>query len=151
MPCFEGLFLDSCNKLVLDLLFTLAFWHGYAKLRLHSDSSLRVLEGATKVFGTLIRKFKSTICPRYKTKLTPREQDARTRRQTKSKGKGKGKAKGIQQTESAVEYVFNICTYKMHAMGDYPSTIQRMGTTDNFNSQNVSISSICTVTDYVLG
>ena len=76
MPCFKGLFFKTCDDLIQDLLFTLAFWHGYAKLRLHSDSSVRVLEGATTVFGNLIREFKNIICPRYKTKPTAREQQA---------------------------------------------------------------------------
>lgn len=124
MPCFEGLFFESCDSPIQDLLFTLAFWHGYAKLRLHSDSSVRVLEGATSVFGTLIREFKNVVCPRYKTKLTAREQQARDRRKKGS--------------HSAVEYVFNLSTYKLHAMGDYASSIPVFGTTDNTNAQNVS-------------
>lgn len=128
MPCFEGLFYESCNDLIQDVLFTVAFWHGYAKLRLHSDSSVHVLKGATTIFGTLIREFKNIVCPRYKTKLTAREQQARDRRKKGS--------------SSAADYVFNISTYKLHAMGDYALSIIDFGTTDNHNAQNVGSHSL---------
>ncbi len=34
--------------------------------------------------------------------------------------------------------VFNMCTYKVHALGDYFATIARYGTTDNYSTQVVS-------------
>jgi hypothetical protein len=36
----------------------------------------------------------------------------------------------------------NLQTYKYHALGDYPNTIRRMGTTDNYSTQPVSITFI---------
>ena len=133
MPCFEGLFFESGNDLIQDLLFTLAFWHGYAKLRLHSDSSVHVLKAATSVFGDLIREFKNAVCPHYKTRLTAREQQARDRRKKTS--------------STAAEYVFNISTYKLHAMGDYALSIVDVGTTDNYNAQNVGALFFCSLCD----
>ena len=32
---------------------------------------------------------------------------------------------------------FNLRTYKLHALGDYPQTIRKHGTTDNYTSQRV--------------
>jgi hypothetical protein len=129
MPCFEGLFFETCDSTIQDLLFTLAFWHGYAKLQLHSSSSVQALEGATRVFGMLIRKFAKVICPRYPTKLTPCEQAAKARRQAKKHAGS--------NTNSALDYAFNISTPKLHAMGDYPSSIRFFGTTDSYSPQNV--------------
>ena len=34
----------------------------------------------------------------------------------------------------------NLTTYKYHALADYPNTIRRYGTTDNYTTQTVSIS-----------
>ena len=31
----------------------------------------------------------------------------------------------------------NLATYKYHALADYPDTIRRFGTTDNYNTQTV--------------
>ncbi|KIK32452.1 hypothetical protein CY34DRAFT_45100, partial [Suillus luteus UH-Slu-Lm8-n1] len=37
IPVFEGLLPKEHNGIVLDMLFDLAAWHGYAKLRMHTD------------------------------------------------------------------------------------------------------------------
>lgn len=44
IPCFEGLLPSPHNEMVLDLLFISAYWHGLGKLRMHTDSSLEVLD-----------------------------------------------------------------------------------------------------------
>ncbi|PBK66617.1 hypothetical protein ARMSODRAFT_890332, partial [Armillaria solidipes] len=54
MPCFEGLFPNTLNKLVLDLLFDFACWHVNAKLHMHTNMSLLVFEKWTSVLGTLM-------------------------------------------------------------------------------------------------
>jgi len=48
-------------------------------------------------------------------------------------GNGKNKA----QT-SKLQKFFNMCTYKLHALGDYVAAIARYGTTDNYSTQVVS-------------
>jgi hypothetical protein len=54
MPCFEGLFSPACEKVILDLLFILATWHGFAKLRMHTTSTLDVFEAVTKGLGKVL-------------------------------------------------------------------------------------------------
>lgn len=39
--------------------------------------------------------------------------------------------KSMQTTESRRTHVFNMLTYKLHALGDYVEAIQMYGTTDN--------------------
>jgi hypothetical protein len=38
------------------------------------------------------------------------------------------------------EQTFNLETYKTHALGHYPSTIRRFGTTDSYSTQTVEFS-----------
>jgi hypothetical protein len=81
--------------MVMDLLFTMAHWHGLAKLRMHSDLTLEILDKLTTDLGDRFREFKAKVCPAYKTQELDREVDSRSRRQTKeaSKRAEKGKAK----------------------------------------------------------
>ncbi|KAF4580431.1 hypothetical protein EYR40_003147 [Pleurotus pulmonarius] len=53
IPVFEGLFSPSDGKIILDLLFTLSTWHGLAKLRIHTDDTIRLLSNATKSLGVI--------------------------------------------------------------------------------------------------
>jgi len=68
IPVFDGLFFEHHNNtLVMDLLFELATWHAFAKLRLHAESTVRALETSTTRLGTALRKFQSTICTEFVT------------------------------------------------------------------------------------
>ncbi|KAG2032550.1 hypothetical protein BDR03DRAFT_873674, partial [Suillus americanus] len=56
LPVFEGLLPNEHgqNTIVLDLLFDLAAWQGYAKLRLHTDNTLAFFDTVTVVLGDVI-------------------------------------------------------------------------------------------------
>jgi hypothetical protein len=47
MAIFEGLFPDQHNEIIMDLLFELATWHGFAKFCLHTESTLQGLDVST--------------------------------------------------------------------------------------------------------
>jgi hypothetical protein len=70
--------------MVLKLLFVAAHWHGLAKLRMHTDVTLNVLDAVTKDFGDKVRKFKQKTCSTFQTRELPRESNARIRRQNRS-------------------------------------------------------------------
>jgi hypothetical protein len=105
-------------------------WHAYAKLRLHTEQTLASFERLTADLGTLLRHFSTTTCAAFNTTELPRERAARIRRATNTPGSGTSgggpKVKG-----------FNLSTYKLHALGDYPQTIREHGTTDNYTTQRV--------------
>lgn len=131
------------NAIVLDLLFDLAAWHGYAKLRLHTDDTLAFFDTATTVLGQSVRKFSKTICLYYHTTELPHEYAARGRRaialaSEQTVKEGKKKATDLGTTRSGPKFKkLNLETYKYHALGDYPNTIRQMGTTDSFSTQPV--------------
>lgn len=43
-----------------------------------------------------------------------------------------------QPARGSKKVLFSLCTYKFHALGDYPSTIREYGTTDSYTTEIVS-------------
>lgn len=150
----------------MELLFLLAYWQGLAKLRLHTEKTLDVLDSVTRTLGMALRAFKKETCTKFDTKELPKEAAARQRREAKLtakqsssekavKGKqkddestakkktGKGKEKEVEPTTksnskcSRQPKAFNLNTYKFHSLGDYANTIRQYGTTDSYSTQLV--------------
>ena len=67
------------------MLYRTAEWHALAKLRIHTDSSLTLLEKLTAEFGQLLRKFRDVTCSTFSTVELPRETAARNRREIHTK------------------------------------------------------------------
>jgi len=83
IPVFEGLLPEPHNKFVMELLFTMAHWHGLAKLRMHNDLTLAVMDAETLSLGVKLREFSQKTCPAFATRELRREYNARLRRSTK--------------------------------------------------------------------
>jgi hypothetical protein len=164
IPVFEGLLPKKHDGIVRKLLFELSTWHGLAKLRLHTESTVNDLETSTTRLGEMLREFSGTVCPAYATYDLPSEEAARVRRKataakkveaqasnkekkkplhgstigkkkaelTKSKGGGP-----TSQSSSRRRRLFNLVTYKLHALGWYPRAIRLFGASDNYNTQTV--------------
>lgn len=124
------------NEAVLDLLFTLAEWHTLAKLRLHTDTTVMSLRQSTKDLGRQLRRFKNYTCSFFDTKELPKEEAARGRRQAKKAVAG-GTTQPQPMKTSVKTKVFSLLTYKLHALGDYVSTILFYGSTDSYSTQPV--------------
>jgi hypothetical protein len=199
MPAFEGLFPAEYDQIVQDLLFDLSAWHAFAKMRLHTDSTLAFFEIITTSLGRTLRQFAADVCGNVKTFALPREEEATQRRAAKAASKASSgpplttepiavrapacpcrilltypqlpagvvpseatasstgtatarqadshapmsRASAGAHTKAAKvksgrrERKFNLSTYKLHALGDYPKTIRRYGTTDNYSTQPV--------------
>ncbi|KAG6823422.1 hypothetical protein H0H92_010275 [Tricholoma furcatifolium] len=159
IPIFEGL-LDGPHDLTIsDLLFRFAYWHGLAKLRLHSDRTLEILDQQTSLIGHSLRAFKDTTCPSFQTRELKRELEARSRRQASKPKSGLpratnsgGKSKGMppycsspwtclmRQAPAPDPRLkqFTLNGYKLHAMGDYVASIREYGTTDSYSTELVT-------------
>ncbi|KAG2081012.1 uncharacterized protein F5147DRAFT_783966 [Suillus discolor] len=126
IPVFDGLLPNNNhNKIIQDLLFTLAHWHGLAKLRMHSDLTLDILDTATT----------EVTCSDDSRSL--RHAKEATRRSQVDKGKKTaGQAEKLTADKPLHRTVsFNLQTYKFHALGDYVSCIRRFGTTDSYSME----------------
>ncbi|KAG2037990.1 hypothetical protein BDR03DRAFT_862866 [Suillus americanus] len=62
IPAFEGLFPEEHDNIVRVLLFYMAEWHALAKMRLHSDDTLQLLDQSLRRLGTQLRKFSQFTC-----------------------------------------------------------------------------------------
>jgi hypothetical protein len=81
---FDGLLSEPHNQAVIKLLFVMAHWHGLAKLRMHTDTTLDVMDAVTSDLGEKLRAFQQRTCAYFKTKELRREANARNRRQAKN-------------------------------------------------------------------
>jgi hypothetical protein len=149
IPVFEGLFPAPHDQLIMDLLFTLATWHACAKLRLHMESTLTYLDDTMKLLRQTMRRFVSTTCMAFVTRELPKEEAARSRRRATaarktSKAWDQPLKKTTKETDQPVtkatvpkHKLFNLCTYKLHALGNYTKTIHLFGTSDSYSTQVV--------------
>jgi len=135
IPVFEHLLPAPHNERISTILFEFATWHSLAKLRLHTDATISLLEASTKRLGQYARQFLATTCQAFRTVELPHEETARRKRTLPVDPKGKNRASS--DNEPKVKKL-NLNTYKWHALGDYPAAIRRYGTTDNYSTQIVS-------------
>lgn len=112
IPTFEGLFPDKSNdKAVSKLLFKMAEWHGFAKLRMHTDETIAHLEELTVMLAKLVHQFRNVTCSKFHTYELPREASACERRKTQPSTSGAPAA----STSSCKYKTLNLDTYKWHA------------------------------------
>ncbi|KAJ2987670.1 hypothetical protein NUW54_g9360 [Trametes sanguinea] len=148
IPVIDRLLPSPHNNVILDLVFDTATTHALHKLRLHVDSTI----GATRAFFTIftnsLRQFKRVTCSAYQTTELPKETQARLRRQVRTTVQNSGAVGGsetsVQTPMSAAKITprrkeFNINTYKVHSLGDYPPCIVHVGTMDSHTTQTVSL------------
>jgi hypothetical protein len=98
-----------------------------------------------------MRRFRSDVCPAYKTKDLPSEEVARVRRQAsqvkkaattlKKKPTQRAKSDATKPKKKAKHRNFNMAFYKLHSLGGYARSIREHGTTDNTSSQTVVFNS----------
>jgi hypothetical protein len=132
---FEGLLPELHNTTVLRLLFLCAQWHSLAKLRMHNDHTLDLLDKTTKELGIRFRTFANRTCQAFSTRELKREAEARQRRHMKTDPTSES------ATASQRPKAFNLQTYKFHSLGDYVETIRKYGTCDSYSTEIVSIRS----------
>ncbi|KAK7684228.1 hypothetical protein QCA50_012552 [Cerrena zonata] len=131
IPAFEGLFdLEEDNLLVGKLLFKMAEWHALAKLRMHTEKTLKCLEHATTKLGKIMRQFANVTCTRTETYELPRERAARERRQAQQ-----NKNLASSSTSTRKRKTINLNTYKWHVLGDYVRSIHLFGPVDIYSTQ----------------
>ncbi|KIJ22618.1 hypothetical protein M422DRAFT_196959 [Sphaerobolus stellatus SS14] len=153
IPAFEGLFPEEWDVKIQELLFTLCYWHGLAKLRMHSEITLNLLNSLTTQLGNSLRYFTNTICPNFDTVETPSEHDARVQAPAQS---NTAVLNGVPDAANVIPNLanppvpngrggrhpckFNMKTYKMHSLGHYVPDIREFGTTDSYSTQIVCLS-----------
>lgn len=152
LPVFEGMLLlkddlpsaSRIEKMFLDLWWDLGLWHAIGKSRLMPETVVNLFIAVLTELGSSLRSFGNKVCPNFETVDLPKEVQAKAKRQAKAAQK-KGQTStsaGNTSSKTRAQRRFNLWTYKIHALGDYPWGIRRYGTTDNYNTQLVRFSSI---------
>jgi hypothetical protein len=169
IPAFEGLLPEPYNTELMTLLYRLAEWHALAKLRMHTDTTLELMDSVTTKLGQQLRKFRDSTCSNFVTVELPKEVAAQKRRQSKAQAKkhagpssslpmggptvqctvapavsSQTDSLPILSTSNAAQAPkrkgLNVFTYKFHALADYVNTIRLFGTTDSYSTQTVRLS-----------
>ncbi|KIJ58032.1 hypothetical protein HYDPIDRAFT_103404, partial [Hydnomerulius pinastri MD-312] len=140
LPVFEGLLPEHHNLTVLELLYTLCHWHGFAKLRMHTDETLQAMDDLTWSVGNVIRAFEANTCPAFSTKELKCKAQCCQRRETLAWRSSAAPSRTPADSTGAARQPkgLNLCTYKLHALGDYTTTIRMFGTSDSYSTQLVS-------------
>ena len=126
------------NETVLDLLFVSAYWYGLGKLRMHTNSSLEVLDIITIVFGQKLQDFAEETCKDFDTVETDKEYQAWKRTETRWESCSGGDGDEESGTHSGkCSCHFHLMTLKLHFLGDYVAQNCALGMTDSFTSQIV--------------
>lgn len=161
----EDLLPDKHNAQLLTLLYRLAEWHALAKLRMHTEDTLKLLDDSTVILGKEMRFFRTSSTSAWICKELPSETAARGRRAERKRAKAAAKAAAdappadlhpanpLQDAHIPVPLApqippplpklpakvkaLNLFTYKFHALGDYVRTIRMFGTTDSYSTQIV--------------
>jgi hypothetical protein len=79
MPVFEGLFPKCHNEIIQTLLYRFAQWHALTKLRMHSETTLSVLDETFKCLSHQLRQFQDLTCTAFTTMELPKETAAHER------------------------------------------------------------------------
>ena len=108
---------------------------------MHTDDTLKVLDGVTERLANQLRTFVAETCPEFSTKELRREVEARRRRETREQlsknGAPPGNPSDRAYTSMRRPKTLNLHTYKLHALGDYSTQIRLFGTTDSYSTQPV--------------
>ena len=116
-----------------------AYWHSLAKLRIHSETTLKVLDNVTALLAKSLRHFAQVTCPSFNTVESDHEYNARRRaaemRTSRQTGNNMPSGPGGKRPKT-----FNLTTFKLHSLGDYVDTIKMFGTTDSYSTQIVGFS-----------
>ena len=128
IPCLEGLLPEPHNTTVLDLVYLIATWHALAKMSVHMDTSLRLLDTATTALGAGLRYFVGVTCPQFKTVETNAEYSKRCRQ------KKPGAPQKTPESMGRQPKTLSLKTIKLHFFGDYVACIKSLGATDSYTS-----------------
>ncbi|KAJ7460375.1 hypothetical protein B0H11DRAFT_1736723 [Mycena galericulata] len=122
IPCVEGLLPEPFNSRLMTMLFRLSEWNAFAKMRIHTDTTLDLFQTSTTVVGRELRSFAGTTQAKYKTVELPGESAARARRGARKKATaGQPPGPPAPPTVSKGKFL-NLLTYKFHVYASQKQT-----------------------------
>jgi hypothetical protein len=140
------------------MFWDLAVWHALAKMRIHTEDTIELLEIGTRELAVSVAAFEYKVCPHFKTRELAKEVARRGRAQVRKKQKATAAAASKPSTQQSKAIITNKDievaagdprmrvfsvrdTYKFHRSADVARTIRRFGTSDNYSTQSVCLNS----------
>jgi len=105
---------------------------------MHTDEMLKLLDQITVCLGGYLHSFQLKTCAAFNTRKLKRKVEHRQCCELKTPGR-RLSATATASTSQATRRLktFNLQTYKVHALGDYSSSIRKFGTTDSYSTEPV--------------
>jgi hypothetical protein len=122
---FDGLLPEPHNRKVQQLLFTMAHWHGLAKLRVHTDQTLDLMDTVTVDLGKRLRSFQKETCSAFKTHELRRERDARLRRHQKKSTANRGTTSLAPESNISGSFISTSRSHRDSVPTDPPRSSRR--------------------------
>lgn len=107
-------------------------------MRMHTESSVKLLDNAYSALGSHLRHFEQVVCPRYETQETSKEYAKRIRAKSGDAKKASSSAT-LAVTTGRKPQTFNLSTIKAHLLGYYPRYIRQYGTIEMLSTMTVSL------------
>jgi hypothetical protein len=104
-------------------------------MRMHTESSVKLLDDAHTAMGTHLRHFERVVCAKYATQETEKEYAKRVRAQVPD-GKN-STALTLRSTGGRRPEVFKLSTIKAHLLGYHPRYIRLYGTIEMLSTMTV--------------
>ncbi|KAG2152643.1 uncharacterized protein EDB93DRAFT_1249151 [Suillus bovinus] len=101
---------------------------------MHTNETLDLLDTATVTLGKQLRHFQKHTCVAFQTRELKREVERRQCRELRD-GVGNREVMTSTYQTSRQMKTFNLQMYKLHALGDYSTSIHNFGTTDSYSTE----------------
>ena len=135
MPCLEGLFDRPLERVTFDMLFIIQLWHTLGRLRLHTETTIKFMEGVTPLLGAAVRKWKRKV-DRIQTRELAREIEVRRRREIARAAKEGRPADPVVEKKIKM---FNLILAKWHGAGHFTEDIRNFGPVEIYSTQWVRL------------
>ena len=106
-------------------MFLLVTWHAYAKLCLHTNMTLEMMDTVCTSLCQAVRDFATITCPRYVSKELPKEAHTCIAHQTDQVNCAKSRMQ--KKTAGTKKKQFNMETFKLHCIPNYVPWSGNMG------------------------
>jgi hypothetical protein len=117
--------------------YILSYWHSLAKLHLHSETTLKVLDNVTSLLARALHYFKEVACPCFNTVKTKCAYNVRCRAADRRMSRQQANAKLLSGAGAGGKWhkTFNLLMSKLHALRHYVENIKVLCTTDSYSTQ----------------
>jgi hypothetical protein len=145
IPVFYGLLPEKQEDedSILEMLHCILEWQMLAGMDLHTEITLEQFKSTHRELGIHLRNFTDCVCTHFGTVNLTRDA-TRSNQQAESLFKSASVRHVDTKTSASSKWVaYNLARPKIHMLGYYASTIERLGVTLNTNSEQVCIIGTC--------